>query len=227
VAGKAASRKRKKGSSAQTSKAHSRDGTPAQTKRRPRRPSTERRAEILEAARREFIRLGYRGATFRKIAEAADVNEAMLFRFFQTKDRLYEEAVAAPLEEAINHAFAPVADDVEVREISETFVKELLEAMEDIAPMLIAVLGDEERGLSFYQRRFEPAVERMVEQIKGNLDLWDHREFNPDLAFRAVVGICLFVALDERFGKRHHGKPAELAPELLSIVWDGLRARSS
>jgi AcrR family transcriptional regulator len=193
--------------------------------RRQRRSAKERRAEILEAARREFVRLGYSGATFKKIAEAADVNETMLFRFFGTKEQLYEEAIAAPLEEAINHAFAPVTGDAEIRAISQAFVEELLEGMQDIAPMLIAVLGDEDRGLHFWQERLEPALDRMAKQIEANLDVWSHRTFDPHLAFRAVVGMCLFIALDARFGSRDHGEAADIAPELLSIVWDGLRAR--
>jgi AcrR family transcriptional regulator len=205
-------------------KAASQDGPVAPTRRR-RRPAKERRAEILEAARREFVRLGYSGATFKKIAETADVNEAMLFRFFGTKEQLYEEAIVAPLEEAINHALAPVTGDAEIRELTETFVEELLEGMDDIAPMLIVVLGDDDRGLRFWRERLEPALDRMVEQIEANLDVWAHREFDPHLTFRAVVGMCLFIALDARFGSRDHGGPADIAPELLSLFWDGLRAR--
>jgi AcrR family transcriptional regulator len=102
--------------------------------RRPRRPSTERREDVLAAARSEFVKSGYAGATVREIA--ADVNDAMLYRFFPTKEQLFEEAIAAPLEEAITNAFRPAPSDAEVRKVSEDFVRDLLEAMRDIAPLL-------------------------------------------------------------------------------------------
>jgi AcrR family transcriptional regulator len=202
------------------------DKSPAtRTKRRPRLSAEARRAEILKAARTEFVRLGYAGATFQKIAQTADVNEAMLFRLFGTKEQLYEEAVAAPLEEAVNHAFTPVTGDADLRAVSERFVEELLGGMEDIAPMLVAVLSDETRGRAFYRKRFEPAIDRLVEQIQSNLPLWDHEEFDPHLALRSMIGMCLFIAVDERFGTRRQGDSETVASQLISFMWDGLRSR--
>jgi AcrR family transcriptional regulator len=52
------------------------------------------RARILEAAARVFAETGYRGATTRRIAQEASVNEVTLFRHFGSKDELLREAVA-------------------------------------------------------------------------------------------------------------------------------------
>jgi hypothetical protein len=97
--------------------------------------------------------------------------------------------------------------------------------MRDIAPLLLAVLGDAERGAMFYQQRFQPALSRLREVIDTNLPKWSHRDFDPDLAAMAVVGMCLFIALHNRFGDNPTGEPSQIAPELLAIVWDGLRSR--
>jgi TetR/AcrR family transcriptional regulator len=193
--------------------------------RRPRRSSAERRDEILDAARHVFLKSGYAGATVREIAAAADVNDAVLYRYFNTKEQLFEEAVAGPLEEAVGHAFRPAPGDAEVREVSEAFVRDLLDAMRDIAPLLLIVLGDAERGAAFYRDRFEPALGRLREAIDTNLPEWAHRDFDPDLAMLAVCGMCWFIALHNRFGTTPTGEPDDIAPEVLSIVWDGLRAR--
>jgi hypothetical protein len=40
-----------------------------------------------------------------------------------------------------------------------------------------------------------------------------------------VWGMSLFIALHDRFGNTPTGEPDEIAPELLSIIWDGLRVR--
>jgi AcrR family transcriptional regulator len=48
---------------------------------------------ILEAAMDMIIRYGYKGATTRKIAAAAGVNEVTLFRKFGTKQQLLQAAI--------------------------------------------------------------------------------------------------------------------------------------
>ncbi len=49
---------------------------------------------LLDAAARVYAESGYRGATTRRIAEAAGVNEITLFRHFGSKETLLTEAIA-------------------------------------------------------------------------------------------------------------------------------------
>ena len=53
------------------------------------------RTQILEAAARIYAEAGFRGATTRRIADEAGVNEVTLFRLFGTKGALIGEAVRA------------------------------------------------------------------------------------------------------------------------------------
>jgi AcrR family transcriptional regulator len=53
----------------------------------------ENRTRILEAARRVYAQFGWRGATTRRIAEAAGVNEVTIFRQFGTKGALLDAAM--------------------------------------------------------------------------------------------------------------------------------------
>ncbi len=55
----------------------------------------ESRCRILDAAARVYALLGFRGATTRRIAEAAGVNEVTLFRTFGSKEALIAEALRA------------------------------------------------------------------------------------------------------------------------------------
>ena len=52
------------------------------------------RDQLLEAAARLYAEAGYRGATTRRIATQAGVNEITLFRHFGSKDVLIREAIA-------------------------------------------------------------------------------------------------------------------------------------
>src|SRR5215467_9401581 len=65
-----------------------------------RLPSSDRREQILDAAMDLFARLGFRGATTRRIAEAAGVNEAIIFRHFPSKEDLYWTIIEAKCQTA-------------------------------------------------------------------------------------------------------------------------------
>lgn len=51
------------------------------------------RDRLIEAAARVYAETGYRGATTRRIAQQAGVNEITLFRHFGSKDALIQEAL--------------------------------------------------------------------------------------------------------------------------------------
>lgn len=55
--------------------------------------SMDIRDKLLQAAARVYAETGYRGATTRRIANEAGVNEITLFRHFGSKDTLIQEAL--------------------------------------------------------------------------------------------------------------------------------------
>jgi AcrR family transcriptional regulator len=65
--------------------------------RRPRRPAAERRRQILDAARVLFAERGYATTTTRDLAVAADINDALIYRYFPDKQAI----LAALVDEAI------------------------------------------------------------------------------------------------------------------------------
>jgi len=70
---------------------------PEKTSRRRRRSSEEIMQRLLTAAEEEFKLSGFRGATTAAIAKRADVTEAQLFRYFDSKQDIFKEAVFKPL----------------------------------------------------------------------------------------------------------------------------------
>lgn len=74
---------------------------PRRRGRRGRRPGgTDTRAELLGAARVEFARHGYEGATVRRIAERAGVDPAMVNHWFGGKEALFSAALQLPVNPA-------------------------------------------------------------------------------------------------------------------------------
>jgi AcrR family transcriptional regulator len=66
-----------------------------------RRSSDEIQALILSAARELFAARGYSGTSTRDLADRAGVAESVLYRKYNTKAALFEEAVAQPFRELL------------------------------------------------------------------------------------------------------------------------------
>jgi AcrR family transcriptional regulator len=76
-------------------------------------PSTpvEPRRRLIDAAVAVFGECGFRGATTRRIAEVAGVNEVTLFRLFGSKSALLEEAVRESQNSTIRRADGALPDE--------------------------------------------------------------------------------------------------------------------
>ena len=87
------------------------------------------RDQLLEAAARLYAEAGYRGATTRRIASQAGVNEITLFRQFGSKDALIREAIARAGRPNVSEALPEVPRDPfsEVRGWAKTHIAEMRE----------------------------------------------------------------------------------------------------
>jgi AcrR family transcriptional regulator len=128
----------------------------------------ENRARILDAAARVYAEFGYRGATTRRIAVAAGVNEVTLFRTFGSKAALIDEAVRSRAASAI-HGVLPAEPVNPERELTEwatgliTHLREQrslirksmgeLEERPQGAPCVAGGLNDAAEELRGYMRR--------------------------------------------------------------------------
>ena len=65
--------------------------------RRPRRPAAERQREILAAARILFAERGFHATTTRDLAAAADINDALIYRYFPDKQAILAALVDAAI----------------------------------------------------------------------------------------------------------------------------------
>ena len=93
----------------------------ARTDRAPRRrlDPDQRRAAILEAAVEAFAERGYPDVTMAAVGAAAGASEALVYRYFGSKDALYLEIVRSAIDDLRVRqaaALAALADGVPVRD---------------------------------------------------------------------------------------------------------------
>ncbi|MCK5134632.1 MAG: TetR family transcriptional regulator [Bacteroidales bacterium] len=69
-------------------------------------PKSYTRYRIIRAARKEFLRKGFKGASMRLIAAASGVSTSNIYNYFQSKDQIFRE-VLNPLLDAFSHLDFP------------------------------------------------------------------------------------------------------------------------
>ena len=113
------------------------------------RQGEERRADILDAARRVCARKG-QAATMADIAEAAGVSQGLAYRYFEGKEAIYRELIAQAVEQADAASTLPAADPgAPAGQQLALMVARMLEYRRDhleLFQLLDQVLGDEQPG---------------------------------------------------------------------------------
>lgn len=193
---------------------------------KPRRlAGPERRRQLLEAARVAYAARGL-AATGKDIAAVAGINEALIYRHFESKERLLAEAAAEKLEQVVNEALArernlPPYEEGGSDEMRR-FISRLLGLLLDATPILGVVLFSEQ-GPSFYQERIAPALDALSSALAADPDpaAWNLRDYQPQAVITLLFGMCFGVALDAWF-RGTQVDIHEAAGEIAALTFEGL-----
>ncbi len=93
---------------------------------RPRLTGDERRKGILRAARSEFARVGYYGASTASIARVAGCSEPMLYKHFAGKLDLFMQALEDSVERAQRAFTTTAAQGSSIVEQTQIFLEQLM-----------------------------------------------------------------------------------------------------
>jgi AcrR family transcriptional regulator len=103
--------------------------------------TAESRELLLQAALRVYATSGIRGATTRRIAQEAGVNEVTLFRQFGSKDALIQEALAFAAEQFLAKTSLPEYPSDPAAELLE-FSRQYLTALSRSRSLIRTCLGE-------------------------------------------------------------------------------------
>jgi AcrR family transcriptional regulator len=98
---------------------------------------------LIRASQEEFKRYGFVGATTAAIARNAEVTEAQLFRYFDSKAALFREAVFEPLDvhfAEFNARFANAGATEGIRDRARNYISELQEFIDEHSKLLLSLV---------------------------------------------------------------------------------------
>jgi TetR/AcrR family transcriptional regulator len=166
--------------------------------RRPR--STERdgdtRAAVLRAARTVFARRGFEGASTREVAEAAHVNNAMIYYHFKDKVELYRAVLAdsfSAFDRLWEHEIFRSAKSC--REKIQKYIEEFIrfqhanEEFRKIMSMEFAACTDNYRWLA--DNLFVDSYAKLAKLLKDGMRSGELRKIDPSMAIPALVGMII------------------------------------
>jgi AcrR family transcriptional regulator len=163
----------------------------------------ERRLQLLQVAMQIFSQKGFRGTTTKEIAQAAGVNEALVFNHFANKDELYAailESNASEIEVGNFltelRRYAERRDDKALfRALAAKTLEYYRENTDFLRLMLYSALEDHELAQAFRAKRTQPVAQFLCDYISQRQHEGVFRSRNPKAAVHAFLSMLNYHAL--------------------------------
>jgi len=183
--------------------------------------SASSRDRLLEAAARVFAHDGLQGATTRRIAQEAGVNEVTLFRLFQNKERL----LAAVLERAAAAQADSLADATlwtgDLARDLERYAKTFNAMLEENEHLIRTLIGEARRYPEHARQLIIDAVRSSRERFIAYLEAAASRgAIRPDVDLAAAADAFTGMLLSGMLRRPNYRRPGYSAATYLSTCVD-------
>jgi len=172
-----------------------------------RMPEEERRAHILAAAERAFVRYGFHAATMSQVADEAAMSAGNLYRYFPSKEAIVEGLCLADQVKRSDN-FAALASARDLKAAMRAALREhVLGAPREKARMVVEIWAESGRNprVAEFTHQLDADVlqgmEELVELAKSRgvaAETLDAR-FAASVLFSLISGIFRRVAVDHAF----------------------------
>jgi AcrR family transcriptional regulator len=167
-----------------------------------RRRRGELRGVLIEAARDAFVELGYHGASLRHIAARANTTQAMLYRHFPTKAKLFEESVFNPFAEfvgeLVGRSRADVLQELGTADVIARFTRELYEFTATHRGLMLALIAADAHGdedLIEVRSAFRRTIEQVLDEVKAAAQTRGWSDIDFDVAAPVSMATIISSAL--------------------------------
>ena len=201
-----------------------------------RRGPEEVRRLLLEASRSLFAAKGYAGTSTRDIALTAGVSEALLFRHFGTKAKLFERAILDPINEFIRDYVdqwqARSAADHTPEGMSLAFVDGFYRLLSENRELVLALVTAQAYE-SIQELNDATPLSRLLDELEGVAAREAESrgfKFDIQIAVRLVAGMVMAMALLDEWlfpaGKRRPSRQ-RITNEMVAFMIHGLAHRDA
>lgn len=180
--------------------------TSSSTGKRRRIAADERRAEIIEVARRAFVRDGHAART-KDIAAEAGVDSALIYYYFKSKSALFEASVLEPLTALVERMREGSRELAETTTDQERYLllrrrhNEMTTILTELVPLLgIALFADPTSGRAFYRERLAPVLNDIAAATDNGMAGWSRPGLTAADLVRSIFGAHLAFGLDAALG---------------------------
>jgi AcrR family transcriptional regulator len=192
----------------------------------------DRRRQIMRSASALFARKGYGGTTTREIAERSGINEALLFRHFPTKQKLYwaiieEQCGPRSRRQKIDNILEQGGSDFEVfSAIAREFLTRNARDAELTRLLWFTALENHKLSQRFFRTFVAVYYEALAAYIRRRTSEGAFRHVDPLLSARGFFGMVVYHFLvQELFGGSKYQKfdPATVADTLAGVWLNGMQ----
>lgn len=188
--------------------------------------------KILETALMLFSRKGYLGATTKEIAKEAGVAEVTLFRHFPSKEILFRDVINTysflPALKSLLPEISNMPYEQSLAVIARRFLETLTMRKDIIRIMLSEMHRYPEQIQQIYNALIEELLRALASYFKELQKKGIAREFNPEFAARAFLGIFFsyFIGMELKNLKRFKNEDTEaVIKEFISLFINGILRR--
>jgi len=160
-----------------------------------------RRDCLIETASRLFARYGFVGTTVRKIAHDCGVTEAAIYKHFDNKEALYEEAIRSKTR---LHDIRKDLQDAKgrggIEDVLFSIARHILDLSKNdpelIRMMLFSSLEGFRSSALLYREFRYPFIQFLREELVERMATGELRKVNPFITSRCFVGMVMDCALN-------------------------------
>jgi AcrR family transcriptional regulator len=195
-----------------------------------RMSAESRREQILQGAMRLFAEKGFRGTTTREIANTLNISEALMFKYFPTKEALYR-AIIQNRTDGAEEVFFPkeavqAKDDRQVfRSIASYLIAKNTEDPTFMRLIQYSALERHELSRIFFETHAMANTRLLSQYIRQRIKEQAFKKVSPLLAARAFIGMIIFyVQSQEIYGLKDffHFPPKKVVDTFVETFLNGL-----
>ncbi|MDQ3635018.1 MAG: TetR/AcrR family transcriptional regulator [Acidobacteriota bacterium] len=195
----------------------------------------ERRLQILQVAMSLFSKNGFAGTTTKKIAEAAGVSEATVFKHFANKEELYADILD---HKACNHGlenpFEEITAELAAKDDFGVFYRMALNAFKqhkkdrDFMRLLLhSALEGHDLARMFFESYIVGMYDFLSAYIRQRQKDGAFREVEPKIVVRSFVGMMIHHSLNNTLWDKEQKllkiSDEDAAREFTTILLNGIK----